>query len=41
MDALLGALVGGSRMNTTSARTQSGTLVANTLLQVLGKTLQK
>ena len=41
MDALLGALVGSSRMNTTNARTQSGTLVANTLLQVLGKALQK
>jgi hypothetical protein len=41
MDALLGTLVGSSRMNTTSARTQSGTLVANTLLQVLGKALQK
>jgi len=41
MDALLSAVVGSSRMNTSTARSQSGTLVANTLMQVLAKTLKK
>ncbi len=37
LDAILNAVVSSSKMNTTAARTQSGTLVANTLLQALGK----
>ncbi|MEN6572194.1 MAG: DAK2 domain-containing protein [Anaerolineaceae bacterium] len=41
MDALLNAVVGSSRMNSSAARSQSGTLVANTLMQVLSKALQK
>jgi len=42
LDAILGAVVGSSsRMTSSNARTQSGTLVANTLLQMLGKAMKK
>ncbi len=37
LDAVLNAVVSSSKMNTSTARTQSGTLVANTLLQALSK----
>jgi hypothetical protein len=37
LDAILNAVVSSSKMNTSTARTQSGTLVANTLLQALSK----
>ena len=37
LDAILNAVVASSKMNSTAARTQSGTLVANTLLQALSK----
>lgn len=37
LDAILSAVVSSSKMNTSPARTQSGTLVANTLLQALSK----
>jgi hypothetical protein len=37
LDSVLQAVVSSSKMNTSTARTQSGTLVANTLLQALGK----
>lgn len=41
LEAIINAVVGSSRMNTSAARTQSGTLVANTLMQVLGQVLKK
>ncbi len=41
LDAILNAVVASSKMNTTPARTQSGTLVADTLLQTLGKMISK
>ena len=41
LDAILNAVVGSSRMNTSAAHTQSGTLVANTLMQVLSQVLKK
>jgi hypothetical protein len=41
LEAIINAVVGSSRMNTSAAHTQSGTLVANTLMQVLGKVLNK
>ena len=41
LDAVLNAVVSSSKMNTSTARTQSGTLVANTLLQALGKMTSK
>lgn len=41
MDALMNAVVNNSRMNSSTARSQSGTLVANTLMQVLAKALKK
>jgi len=37
LDAILNAVVSSSKMNTSTARTQSGTIVANTLLQALSK----
>ena len=37
LDSILSAVVSSSKMNTSPARTQSGTLVANTLLQALSK----
>ena len=37
LDAILNAVVSSSKMNSTPARAQSGTLVANTLLQALSK----
>lgn len=37
LDAILNAVVASSKMNSTAARSQSGTLVANTLLQALSK----
>lgn len=37
LDAILNAVVSSSKMNTSAARTQSGTIVANTLLQALSK----
>jgi hypothetical protein len=37
LDAILNAVVSSSKMNTSTAHTQSGTLVANTLLQALAK----
>lgn len=41
LDAIIGAVVGSSRMSTSTAHTQSGTLVANTLMQVLSAMLKK
>ena len=41
LDAILNAVVGSSRMNSSNARTQSGTLVANTLMQMLGQVMKK
>jgi hypothetical protein len=41
MDALLQAMVGSSRMNSSNARSQSGALVATTLIEALGKALKK
>ena len=37
LDAILSAIMASSKMNTSPARSQSGALVANTLLQALGK----
>ena len=37
LDSILQAVVASSKMNTSAAHTQSGTLVANTLLQALSK----
>jgi len=37
LDSILSAVVASSKMNTSPAHTQSGTLVANTLLQALSK----
>lgn len=37
LDAVLNAVMASSKMNTSTARSQSGALVANTLLQALGK----
>lgn len=41
LDAILNAVVASSKMNTSPARSQSGTLVANTLLQALSKMTAK
>ncbi len=41
LDAILNAVVGSSRMNSSNARQQSGAMVANTLMQMLGGALKK